>query len=334
MTGLPDLIPNYSLQGLVNFLTKQGIALDALLQELDCELSDLTENHRRFTLKDYENLSDFASQTLNCPNLGFKHGTTFEVGEWGLLGHIVMASKNLWQALGYQKRYQCLVGSTGQAYHEIQGSNVIMRWLSEPNATPNSIEQVITAWVCFAFNHTISEDKPLSVNFVHSPIADVDEYEEFFDCEVNFNASFNGLIFKEKSLHLPLINQNQEVLNVLCCHAEHLLSEKRASASLNLIHQFIVELLPTKVPELSDIAEHLGMSTRQVQRQFQKENTSLTALLEAIRKSLAISYLNQTDHKLLYISTMLGYSEQSAFQRAFKRWTGQTPQSYRLRPMP
>ncbi len=322
----------YALKALVNFLVRQGIALSDVFAVIG--VKEETFNERDYTTEDYEALLQFGSQRLAIANIGFVHGKAFELSFWGFLGHIVAACPSLWQALGYQKRYQCLLGNTGRAYHEIEQQQVVIRWLSEPNASANNIEQVITSWVAFAFLYTHSDDKPLSVHFTHAPLAGSEQYQEFFGCPVYFNGDFNGIVFKQSSLLLPITSFNEEVLNVLCCHAENKLAAKRSSASLDIITQFIIETLPNKVPELGDIAEHLGIGVRQLQRKLQKEQTNLTQLLTDIRQSQAISYLTQTDHKLLYIAAKLGYSEQSAFQRAFKRWTGQTPQSYRLNPYP
>lgn len=327
-------IPSYALAALLNFLVDKGVERDFLLAKLSISEQDICSTDKKFSASDYERIMQLGQQTLGEPNVGFLHGKSSDVGQWGLLGFIVLASENLWQALGYQRRYQCLLGALGTAYHEVDGDIVTMRWLSSQEASANSIEQVITAWVSFAFTNTISNEKPVSVHFVHAPLADVAHYQEFFGCDVNFNAPFNGVVINRHSLELPLINHNQEVLKLLCCHAENQLAEKKASASLAVIRQYITEVLPEKVPELSDVAQHLGMSTRQLQRHFQKTETNLTNLLNDVRRSLAIAYLSQTDHKIAYIATVLGYSEQSAFQRAFKRWTGRTPQSFRLTPTP
>lgn len=325
-------IPSFALAALLNFLVDKGVERDVLLGKLSIAESDIRSTDKKFSASEYERMMQLGQQALGEPNIGFLHGKSSDIGQWGLLGFIVLASENLWQALGYQRRYQCLLGALGTAYHEIDGDIVTIRWLSSQEASANSIEQVITAWVAFAFTHTISDQKPVSVHFVHSPLADVAQYREFFGCDVYFNAPFNGVVVNRASLESPLINHNEEVLQVLCCHAENQLSEKKAGASLSVIRQYITEVLPDKVPELSDVAQHLGMSTRQLQRHFQKADTNLTSLLNDVRRSLAIAYLSQTDLKIAYIASVLGYSEQSAFQRAFKRWTGSTPQSFRLTP--
>lgn len=326
-------LPHYTVRALVNFLVAQGLERTTVIQVISTCEQALNSTEQRYSESEYESLLTYGAQHLAIPNIGFVHGKAFELSFWGILGHIVAAAPTLADALAYQKRYQCLLGNTGQAYHQTEDDTVTMRWLSTPNASANSIEQVITAWVAFAFSYTQHDDKPLGVYFTHNVLTDVSEYESFFGCPVIFNANFNGVKIKASSLALPLNAFNEEVLNVLCSHAENKLRAKRLSASLDMISEYIISILPERVPSLAEIAEHLGISERQLQRQLQKEETNLSALIENIRKHLAISYLSQTDHKLLYISSMLGYSEQSAFQRAFKRWSGITPHEFRANPI-
>lgn len=339
-SSLKATLPSYTLRSLVNFLVCKGLQRNTLLNLLNCDDAALNEAENPFPSEDYERLLDWGSRELNIANIGFEHGKAFEVSVWGILGYIVLAAPNLKEALGYQKRYQCLLGNSGLAYHDVEPGRraeeqvVTMRWLSDCCSSAHSVEQVITAWLAFAFQYTQSAQSPLSVHFTHPPLAAVEQYQHFFRCPVYFNAEFNGVRIRASSLLLPLQTSNAEVLNVLLCHAEQKLSLKRSNASLDIIRQYIIEVLPDQVPDLGEIAQHLGMSTRQLQRHFQKNNTHLTAFLEEIRLSLAVSYLTQTDHKLLYIAQVLGYSEQSAFQRAFKRHFGVTPREYRLNPTP
>lgn len=327
-------LPSYTLRSLVNFLEQKGIHRETLLALLNTDEETLNIADNPYLAEDYETLLSYGAETLNIPNIGFEQGKAFEISLWGILGFIVVASPTLRDALAYQKRYQCLLGNSGLAYHDSDGQVVTMRWLAECCSSANSVEQVITSWLAFAFQYTQSGQHPVSVHFTHAPLTDEQQYEDFFRCPVFFNAQFNGVKIKSSSLDLALQTSNHEVLNVLLCHAEQKLSQKRSDGSLDIIRQFIIDVLPDHVPELAEIAQHLGMSTRQLQRQFQKHQTSLTMFLEQIRLSLAVSYLTQTEHKLLYIAEVLGYSEQSAFQRAFKRRFGITPGEYRLHPIP
>lgn len=326
-------LPSYTARSLVNYLQELGLPgpeLRSLLQVDDAQLND---PEQVVCASRYEALLEHGASTLAVPDIGFQFGKAFELSIWGILGYIVAAAPDLKQVLVLQKRYQCLLGNSGLAYHEAQESTVTMRWLAECCTSAHSVEQVITAWLAFAFQHTQSQQAPLSVHFTHSPHSDIQQYEAFFRCPVRFNSEFNGVRLRSEQLNLPIRTYNTEVLNVLCCHAEQRLAKKRSNASLDIIRQYIIEVLPDHVPALAEIARHLGISSRQLQRQFQRFDTSLTRYLDSVRLSLAVSYLTQTDHKLLYIAQVLGYSEQSAFQRAFKRRFGVTPGEYRLHPV-
>lgn len=332
--AMPDAtLPAYTVRSLLNYLDAQGLPRAQLLSQLNCNDAQLNDPEACFAVQHYETMLHNAADTLDSANIGFRFGRAFELSIWGLLGFIVAAAPDLQQALALQKRYQCLLGNSGLAYHETQEEVTIMRWLSECCHSAHSTEQVITAWLAFAFQYTQSDATPLSVHFTHEALVDPAEYQAFFRCPVYFNAEFNGIKVHTELLALPLRTSNSEVLNVLCAHAEQRLLVKRKNASLDIVRQYIIEVLPDHVPDLPEIAGFLELSPRQVQRQFQRAGTSLTQFVESIRLSLAVSYLTQTDHKLLYIAQILGYSEQSAFQRAFKRHFGVTPGDYRIQPL-
>ena len=121
-----------------------------------------------------------------------------------------------------------------------------------------------------------------------------------------------------------------ETHKVLVTHAQTLLAQQSSSSPLEVIKDYIIKTIPDHVPEVEEVADYLNLSVRSTQRKLQEYGTSFSQVLDAIRKELAITYLQQTQNSVLYVSERLGFSEQSAFQRAFKRWTGQTPRQFRL----
>jgi AraC-like DNA-binding protein len=94
--------------------------------------------------------------------------------------------------------------------------------------------------------------------------------------------------------------------------------------------QAITNQLKGELPSIDAIAHILAMSVRQLQRELQAEGTSFQKLLDETRKQLALRYLKHPHTPIHDVAFMLGFSEPSAFHRAFKRWTGQTPRTYRL----
>jgi AraC-like DNA-binding protein len=92
----------------------------------------------------------------------------------------------------------------------------------------------------------------------------------------------------------------------------------------------VAQELSEGVPGLSDIASSLGMSARTLQRRLSDKGCSFQSLVDLARQDLAQQLLKETDYSLAEIAFLTGFSEQSGFTRAFKRWAGQTPRSYRL----
>ena len=92
----------------------------------------------------------------------------------------------------------------------------------------------------------------------------------------------------------------------------------------------MVGLLSEGVPALSQISGELGMSARTLQRRLSDHGQSYQNLVDFARQELAQQLLRETRYSLAEVAFLTGFSEQSAITRAFKRWSGQTPRSYRL----
>jgi AraC-like DNA-binding protein len=84
-------------------------------------------------------------------------------------------------------------------------------------------------------------------------------------------------------------------------------------------------------PSLTTVGERVAMGPRTLQRRLKDQGVEFKALVDDTRRLFAVTYLRKPDHTLAEIAYLLGYSEVSAFNRAFRRWTGSTPSEYRRR---
>ena len=100
------------------------------------------------------------------------------------------------------------------------------------------------------------------------------------------------------------------------------------------MRDLVATSLSEGIPALSDIARELGMSGRTLQRRLRERGLSYQTLVDESRRQLAMRLLRQTDFALIEVAFMTGFSGQSAFTRAFKRWAGQTPRSFRIAAQP
>jgi AraC-like DNA-binding protein len=147
-----------------------------------------------------------------------------------------------------------------------------------------------------------------------------------------FGAAWNGFIFDAAHLDTVLPTADPSLHQVLRDHAERLLAQLAPSDSLvERVRQHLLDSLQGGPLSANAVAERLGLSRRTLARRLLQRDTSFTALLEQVRHKAAAHYLEFSDHSLDDIAFLLGFSESSAFVRAFKRWQGVTPMAYRSR---
>ncbi len=98
-----------------------------------------------------------------------------------------------------------------------------------------------------------------------------------------------------------------------------------------VILQLLMRYTESAAPSIGTLAKHLDISIRTLQRRLRKEGVTHLELLERVRREKAEGYLRDTHMSVKEISVLLGFSDQSSFCRAFKRWTGSTPSRFRRR---
>ena len=177
--------------------------------------------------------------------------------------------------------------------------------------------------------------QPLRVEFCQPQPEDVQEYEEFFSCPVQFGREQNGLVYDVAVTHLAIPNASEELLLLLSERANRLLdSLSRHSGIATRIASLLATQLTNTLPDKSLIAAQLGMSERTLQRRLKEEGTSFQEILDNTRHYLARELLRNTALALGDVAAQLGFAEPSAFFRAFKKWEGCTPGQYRAGTAP
>jgi AraC-like DNA-binding protein len=319
----------FNVRNNLSFLVHEGLCADILYKKVGLTREQLDEPGMMVDVSVSEALVNYGADQLNAPDLGFRIGQWGDSGRWGVLGHIVDCAQSIQQALTLQQRYQSLVGTGSKSEFSIDNKRVLLKWVPHYTCGIYLQEEVVTSWVAFAKKAISLKLKPLEIHFSHSLVTNIKDYQDFFECPVYFDSDFTGIIFPEAILNLPLVGYNPDLLNVLMSYANIIVSKKQKNAANEIITQYIMDTLSEKVPTLADAAEFLGLSTRSLQRKFKEQGTNFKSIVDDVRKEYAFSYLLQSNYKMSYISQVLGFSEQSVFQRAFKRWTGITPGEYR-----
>lgn len=318
------------VRSFINYAERVGLPRDRLLAVSSLSEGQLNDSRLLLDVHRFEAILSFASEAMGDSIIGFNWGKQFEPDRWGILGMVALTCPSMSSALDAQYRFQSLSGNMGAPLLSVTKQLATLQWVPAYNCSHHMAEMVITGLVSLA-RMLINQPHYAAnaVHFTHKAKAHVKHYEDFFCCPVHFSSQYNGLIVDNELMQLPLRHGDGETYQLLVSQATSLLAEQTFSSPLEVVKDYVIKTLPDHVPDIDEVAAYMKLSVRSTQRKLNRFGTSFSELLDAIRKEMAMTYLKQTQNSVLYISQRLGFSEQSAFQRAFKRWTGQTPKQYR-----
>jgi AraC-like DNA-binding protein len=173
--------------------------------------------------------------------------------------------------------------------------------------------------------------KPVSVALTHAAPASQKRHAEFFGCPICWSAPLLEVVFEASLLALPLPRSDPRIFGYLGRRVEELSARVERETTSNQARRAIGAALAEGEPKLADIAKLLGLSERSLHRRLQEEGLSFATLVDDARRARALLLLEDPALSMGEIAFLLGYSEPSAFFRAFRRWTGDTPRAFRQR---
>jgi AraC-like DNA-binding protein len=260
-------------------------------------------------------------------------GQLMELDDYGVLG---LAWKTCLSPRDMFKRCERFFGlmTDTQVYKvndEGETGNITIYREATRRGIEISNESSIVATLTVIHHLTGSDIRPISVSFTHSCPDDIRLYEEYFGCEVLFDQESNKLVFRSEDLDRRSLKAdksiNQFMMERLQEKAEGI--EVSASKLLTDAQNLIRDALPSGIPFAADIGRYLGMSTRTLSRRLAEKGTTYRQLVQETQHQVSTDLLTNTTETVSEIAFQTGFSEQSAFNRAFKRWTGQSPLDYR-----
>ena len=172
---------------------------------------------------------------------------------------------------------------------------------------------------------------PLEVHFQHPALVDALRHRDAYHCDVSFQRQSNFIFFRASCLDTPMPDADP-VLHGITLDAIAQLSGNNGLQGLSVtqrVRSEVVDLLPTGELSLDQVAERLLQSPRTLQRALSAENQSFKTIVEVTRQELADYYLSYDQLSLSEVAFRLGYSELSAFTRAFMRWKNVPPSQWR-----
>ena len=310
---------------------RQGVARAALLAQAGMAPEELAAE--RWPIDHITRLWRAAVHCTQDAGFGLKAGAGVGPASFNVVSFLLQSAPTLRVALALVQKYQRLI-SDGGRFQTIAGAQAC--WVvyhprqGQLAFSPHQIEAVLAAVVVFARWVTGSALRPQRVQFSQARIGPQAGYREVFQCPVEFEQAFSGVLLPNTLLDAPLPQANAQLAAAHHQHAAAQLAALSSQTGLEpALRAWIVGQLQGAPPTRAQAARALGLSERTLARRMQGEGLSFSGLLDALRRDTAMQAVAHTPRPLAEIALALGYAEPSVFNRAFRRWTGGTPGQWR-----
>lgn len=277
-----------------------------------------------------------AAAHLADPLVSLHVGQTITSQNLGILGAMLLASESVGAAMQRFERYQRLIYDVVPIRLQVREEWFELVWDFSQYTVGRLVEETGYS-VLLQFGRSLVREplRPLQVRFAHAQPVDVRSYEEFFGCPVLFGQLEPGVRFGVHLLATPLRSPDRGLIQLLEQRADALLGRLPVEDEIvERLRKIISEALREGEPDIERISAKMSCSSRTLQRRLAEVGTSFREELNFVRHELAEAYLREPRLQIVEIALLLGYSEHSAFTRAFKEWTGHTPQEARQRYRP
>ncbi|HEY9646126.1 MAG TPA: AraC family transcriptional regulator [Chroococcidiopsis sp.] len=332
----------YTTRSILQFAAERGANLDTLCTTVGLDPALLRMPDQRIPGTLHLEIWREAVKQTGDENLGLHLGEVFNLANFGIPGYVLLNCHTVGELLEKFSRYNRLFCQLAQVSVAASGGIVFFECncdceLPFHQATCQLEELRYSVECTFSSLLTVVKDltgKPLrllSAWFQYESPANRAEYERIFQTDLQFEKPVNRLIFDANCLDWTIMTSNAALLPLFERHAEAMLDAiDTTQGYTHKVSQAIAHQLKGELPTINAIAHKLAISVRQLQRELKQEGTSFQKLLDATRQELALRHLKDPATPIHDIAFLLGFSDSSAFNRAFKRWTGHAPGIYRL----
>lgn len=313
-----------------------GHSVDSLLAEAGIPASILADLDGYLPAGSSRKLWERAAAIAKDDNLGIHVAMAAPVNAFDVHAYAMLSSPTLSGALNRVCRYQRLINEgTELTLDDDAGGGVLRHGLLGGGAVSRQpAEFLAVTWLRLGRMVTGTAWSPVQVFFAHDPPADTRPHEEIFGVRPNFASGFTAMRIPAATLALTNPRADATLAALLDRYTSTLLDTRPTLTTVSgRVRGWLVESHGSGVPLARDAARALAMSERTLHRRLADEQTTFRELLDRFRHEKAVELLTTRRHGIAEVAFLLGYSEMTAFYRAFKRWTGRSPAQVRERAL-
>jgi AraC-like DNA-binding protein len=318
--------------GLADAIEAAGQDPDRILRPLGLDRRRLMDAHGVIPSVDFARMLEDAARLTGDECFGLHFGERFHPKDIGALAYVVLNSPTFGVGFANVARYLRVHNEAAEASVEPGPVHVCLRHrLRLPAALRRQHnEYSLTVGLDTIRLMAGREWTPVEAHFEHPAPARSSEQLRVFGAPVSFGRPTNALVIERRLVDQPVPAADPRLYPILRRYLDRVLEEMPpADGLLASVRRAIAESMRHGDPTLAHVARRLAMGRRTLQRHLKAQGADFAGLVEATRRAFALRYLRDWNNTLTDVSYLLGYSEVSAFNRAFRRWTASTPSEYR-----
>ena len=285
----------------------------------------------RVPFKIVDNLWREASRVIDDPCFGLRASEFWHPAHMHALGYAWLSSCTLREALGRYKRYNRILSPISDITLEDndQGLALIVKPTPQVAPRPNRIDALFACIMKMCRTNYRNSLNPVCISLSREKPSCFQVYREVFKAPVAFETGQDSLTLPVDAVDQRLVSDNPQMALIHDKIMIDYLARLDKSDTVSQVKAAIIDRLPSGEVAQQDVAPLVNMSVRGLQRRLKALGTSFQKLLDMTRSELAHHYIRDMETDLTEIAFMLGFSEHSAFSRAFRRWTGRSPKETR-----
>ncbi len=321
-------------RALVDVAAARGAAAAKLLRKAGVISAALDDPDARVAFDDFKALMRAAIALTGDPAFALHFGRASRFQEMSIVGLIAHASTTMGEAFEQTNRYARLVvevdgHDTGPRFALARRPDGV--WIEDRRLNPNDFPELTeSTWARFVGDVARNfPDRPpyvKAVHVTHPRPAHADAYQAFLKAPVTFDSDRNALLIDESWLAIRIGPANRYVFGLFAEKADALLKSLEGQGTMRgRIEALLIPLLHTGPIGMEEIARRLALSRATLYRHLKAEGISFESLIDDLRHRMALDYLGSRKVSVAETAYLVGFSDASAFSRAFKRWTGRRP---------
>lgn len=312
---------------------QRGLDADAHARAVGLSPALLVDPDARVSARLAIKLWDDVARASRDPHFGLRLGEAVGMAGLNLAGQILAASATLAEGFRRILAYARVFNDAHEMHWTPTDDGAVL-WYTARDlgyAVPYHAMEFAFAWsIVTARALTGGDASPTEVRFEHGPTGDGAEHARIFRCPARFHAERYEIHVSNAVLALPVKTANADLAEILDSHAKMLLARLPPRALLvDRVRTTIARGLPVGRGALDDVARELHVSPRSLQRKLRDEGSSYNEVLDEVRHAVATQRLGESDCAVNEVAFALGFSDPSAFHKAFVRWTGSSPGQWR-----